>query len=405
MTEVTIERLGLQADGIAPGPIFAARTLPGEVIEGELVGDRIVDPKIATPSPNRVSPICRHYKSCGGCSLQHVSGSFVSEWQKDVVTRALSAVGLQAPLRRLHTSPAGSRRRATFGGSRTKKGAIIGFHGQGSDSLVATPDCQIVRPELLAVFPILEEITKAGGSRKATLRLSVTDTETGLDISVQGGKPLDIDLRQSLVHLANNETIARISWGDEIIAQKVAPVLTFGTAPVPIPPGAFLQATAEGGAALLTSVSEAVSGASSVLDLFAGCGTFSLPIAISSKVYAVENDVALLSALDAGWRHAEGVQRVTTEKRDLFRRPMTPDELERFDAVVIDPPRAGAEAQTHELAAAKVQRIASVSCNPVTFARDAAILTKSGYTLDWVDIVDQFRWSTHIELAASFSRR
>ena len=233
----------------------------------------------------------------------------------------------------------------------------------------------------------------------------MTDTETGLDISVQGGKPLDIDLRQSLVHLANNETIARISWGDEIIAQKVSPVLTFGTAPVPIPPGAFLQATAEGGAALLTSVSEAVSGAGSVLDLFAGCGTFSLPIANSSKVHAVENDVALLSALDAGWRHAEGVQRVTTEKRDLFRRPMTPDELERFDAVVIDPPRAGAEAQTHELAAAKVQRIASVSCNPVTFARDAAILTKSGYTLDWVDIVDQFRWSTHIELAASFSRR
>ena len=404
MTEVTIERLGLQGDGIAPGPIFAARALPGEVIEGELVGDRIVDPKITTPSPNRVSPICRHYKSCGGCSLQHASDSFVSEWQKDVVTRALSAVGLQAPLRRLHTSPPGSRRRATFGGRRTKKGAIIGFHGQGSDTLVATAGCQIVRPELLTVFPILEEITKVGGSRKSTLRLSVTDTETGLDISVQGGKPLDIDLRQSLVHLANNETIARISWGDEIIAQKVSPVLTFGTAPVPIPPGAFLQATAEGGAALLTSVSEAVSGASSVLDLFAGCGTFSLPIANSSKVHAVENDVALLSALDAGWRHAEGVQRVTTEKRDLFRRPMTPDELERFDAVVIDPPRAGAEAQTHELAAAKVQRIASVSCNPVTFARDAAILTKSGYTLDWVDIVDQFRWSTHIELAASFSR-
>ena len=404
MPEVIIERLGHQGDGIATGPIFVARTLPGEVIEGEIIGDRIVDPRIVTPSTSRVSPLCRHYKSCGGCSLQHASDDFVLDWQKDVVARALNAVGLDAPLRRMHTSPPSSRRRATFGGRRTKKGAIIGFHAPGSDTLVATPDCQIVRRELLAVFPVLEDITKIGGSRKSTLKLSVTETETGLDISVQGGKPLDIDLRQSLVHLANDDVIARISWDEEVIAQKVAPILTFGSAPVPIPPGAFLQATEQGSAALLDSVTEAVDGANKVLDLFAGCGTFSLPIAKTAAVHAVENDDALLSALDAGWRHAGGVQLVTTEKRDLFRRPMTPDELERFDAIIVDPPRAGAEAQTIEIAAANVQRIAAVSCNPVTFARDAAILSKSGYTIDWIDIVDQFRWSTHIELAASFSR-
>jgi 23S rRNA (uracil1939-C5)-methyltransferase len=176
-----------------------------------------------------------------------------------------------------------------------------------------------------------------------------------------------------------------------------------GTAPVPIPPGAFLQATAEGEAALLASVQDALGDARKVLDLFAGCGTFALPLSLGAEVHAVESEQSLLGALDAGWRHSKGCKRVTTERRDLFRRPLTPDELKHYDAIVIDPPRAGAEAQMSEIAAAQVQRIASVSCNPVTFAQDAAILTNSGYKLDWIDIVDQFRWSTHIEIAAGLT--
>ncbi|MBT8412704.1 MAG: RsmD family RNA methyltransferase [Boseongicola sp.] len=403
MTTVTIERLGHHGDGIARGPIFAARTLPGETVEGVLEGTRLTAPRILTPSTDRVSPKCRHYKSCGGCALQHASDGFVTGWQKDVVSRALEAVGLEAPIRNFHTSPAGSRRRATFTGRRTKKGAIVGFHGPASDSLIDVPDCQIIRPSLRAVLPALEEITCLGASRKSELRLSVTDTDTGLDVLVSDGKPLEDNLRARLIEIANQSGFARISWNDDVIAQRVAPILHMGTAPVPVPPGAFLQSTAEGEAALLASVQDALGGAGKILDLFAGCGTFALPLSLGAEIHAVEGEQALLDALDAGWRHATGSKRVTIERRDLFRRPMTPDEIERFDAIVIDPPRAGAEAQVTEIAAAKVQRVASISCNPVTFARDAALLTNSGYKLNWIDIVDQFRWSTHIEIVAELT--
>ncbi|SMX24956.1 class I SAM-dependent RNA methyltransferase [Boseongicola aestuarii] len=403
MTTVTIERLGLHGDGIASGPVYVARTLPGETVEGTLEGSRLTAPRIVTPSLDRISPKCRHYKSCGGCALQHASDGFVVDWQKDVVSRALEAVGLKAPIRNLHTSPTASRRRATLTGRRTKKGALVGFHGPASDTLIAVPDCQVMRPALLAALPALEEITSLAASRKSALRLSVTDTDTGLDVLVSAGKPLENAMQARLIDIANAAGFARISWDDDVIIQRVAPVLQMGTAPVPIPPGAFLQATAEGEAALLASVQDALGDARKVLDLFAGCGTFALPLSLGAEVHAVESEQSLLGALDAGWRHSKGCKRVTTERRDLFRRPLTPDELKHYDAIVIDPPRAGAEAQMSEIAAAQVQRIASVSCNPVTFAQDAAILTNSGYKLDWIDIVDQFRWSTHIEIAAGLT--
>ena len=403
MMTVTIERLGHHGDGIASGPVYVARTLPGETIEGKLEGSRLTAPKIVTPSPDRTSPKCRHYKSCGGCALQHASDGFVEDWKKDVVSRSLEAFGLKAPIRNLYTSPKASRRRATLTGRRTKKAALVGFHGPATDALIAVPDCQILRPTLLAALPALEEITSLAASRKSALRLSVTDTDSGLDVLVNAGKPLDNDLRARLIGVANAAGFARFSWDDDVIVQRVAPVLKMGTAPVPIPPGAFLQATAEGEASLLASVQDAVGDAKKVLDLFSGCGTFALPLSLEAEVHAVESEESLLGALDAGWRHSKGCKRVTTERRDLFRRPLTPDELKHYDAIVIDPPRAGAEAQMSEIGAAQVQRIALVSCNPVTFARDAAILTNSGYKLDWIDIVDQFRWSTHIEIAAGLT--
>ena len=232
MTTLTIERLGHHGDGIARGPIFAARTLPGEVVEGVLDGTRLQAPRIITPSTDRVSPQCRHYKSCGGCSLQHASDAFVESWQKDVVTRALDAVGLEAPIRFLSTSPPGSRRRATFTGRRTKKGAVVGFHGPANDALLGVPDCQVLHPSIVTALPGLEEITRLGASRKSALRLSVTDTETGLDVSIHDGKPLDTKLGAELIGISNKAGFARISWDDEVIVQRTAPVLQMGTAPI-----------------------------------------------------------------------------------------------------------------------------------------------------------------------------
>ncbi len=401
---VTIERLGHQGDGIAPGPVFAPRCLPGEVVEGALDGDRIAAPKIVVPSPDRIRPPCPHYKSCGGCALQHASDGFVADWKVDVVRTALAARGLDARTDGIETSPARSRRRAAFAGRRTKGGAIVGFHAPKSDTITRIPECRLLHPDLLATLPSLEALVVAGGSRTATLRLSVALSDGGPDVSVTGGKPLDAGLETGLAALAAEHGLARLTWSGETIALVEPPAQRFGQARVVPPPGAFLQATKEGEAALLAGVRETVGGARRIADLFAGTGTFTLPLAEAVEVHAVEGDGEMLAALDRGWRKAEGLKRVTTEARDLFRRPLLRDDLKPFDAVVIDPPRAGAEAQCAELARSDVPRIAAVSCNPVTFARDAATLTEAGFELERLRIVDQFRWSTHVELVAGFSR-
>lgn len=405
MVELTIKRLGHHGDGIAASdtgtPIFVPLTLPGEVISGDISGDRIAAPSVITPSSDRVKAPCPHYKSCGGCSLMHASDAFVAQWKASVITTALQAHNLPTPLREIVTSSPKSRRRATLSGTRTKKGAMIGFHARKSDTIVPIRECFLLEPALLATIPTLEQITRLGATRSATISLSVTLTETGVDLLVTGAKDLDGPLRSALPQFRN--TFARLTWGDEPVYTNEVPHLTLGTARVTPPPGAFLQATKDGEAALQAAVKEATEGAKIIADLFCGVGTFALPLATKTPVHAVEAAQDLLDALDHSTRHTTGLKPITTERRDLFRRPLLPDELKKFDAVVIDPPRAGAEAQIIEIAKAKVPVVAAISCNPVTFARDAAILTNAGYTLDWIQPIDQFRWSPHVELAARFS--
>jgi 23S rRNA (uracil1939-C5)-methyltransferase len=270
--------------------------------------------------------------------------------------------------------------------------------------MVAVPNCHLLHPDLVGSFPALEALVKAGGSRSAEVQLTVTRSLAGPDVAVKGGKGLDAGLRLDLARLAETHGIARLTWDGEMVALRAQPMQRFGRALVAPPPGAFLQATAEGESALLRAVALAIGPARRIADLFAGCGTFALPLAERSEVHAVEGVASMTTALEKAARQAEGLKRVTVETRDLFRRPLEPDEFKGIDAVVIDPPRAGAEAQTERLAAARVPVIASVSCNPTTFARDARLLTEAGYRLDWVQVVDQFRWSAHVELAARFSR-
>ena len=404
--KLTIARLGHLGDAIAEtpdGPIYVARMLPGEVVEGELQGDRLQDARILTPSPDRVRPPCPHARTCGGCLLQHASDGFVADWKLGVVRSALAGQGIEAVLRPILTSPPRSRRRAVLAGRRTKGGALIGFHARASEVLVAVPDCQLLHPDLVAAFPALAALVITGGSRAGELALTVTQSLAGPDVAVTGGKALDGALRLALARVAEAQGLARLSWDGEVVALRASPMQRFGRALVAPPPGAFLQATAEGEAALLALVREAVGDSRRVVDLFAGVGTFALPLAEQAEVLAVEGEAAMVAALDRGWRSSVGLHRVSAEARDLFRRPLEPDEFKGFDVVVIDPPRAGAEAQTATLARSGVPVIAAVSCNPVTFARDARVLLAAGYTLDWVQPVDQFRWSAHVELAARFS--
>ncbi|RQP06273.1 MAG: class I SAM-dependent RNA methyltransferase [Paracoccus sp. BP8] len=402
----TVERLGRKGDGVAVGTggrALAALTLPGEVIEGEAENGRIASPRIVTPAPERVRPSCPHYRACGGCALMHGSEAFVKAWKVGVVTEALRAQGLSAPIAGVHVSPPRSRRRAVLSGRRTKKGALLGFHARASEVIVDIADCHVLRPAIQSALPLLRRLVAAGASRAGELSLTVTDTPAGLDVAVTGGKPMEPGLFQTLSALADEGDLARLSWDGQSITRR-PPALPMGRALVVPPPGGFLQATAEGEAALLAALRDMLRGAGRVLDLFAGCGTFTLPLAETAEVHAVEGLAAPLQALDAAARRSPGLRRITTEIRDLARRPLLPDEL-TYDAIVIDPPRAGAEAQARELARSGVGRLAWVSCDPVTFARDARILAEGGLALTRLFVVDQFRWSPHVETAAEFRRR
>ncbi|WP_135450571.1 class I SAM-dependent RNA methyltransferase [Tabrizicola caldifontis] len=400
---VTIERLGHLGHGIASGPIYVPGTLPGEVVEGTPDGDRLLEPKIITPSPDRVKPPCRHARTCGGCQLQHASDAFVAAWKCQVVETALAGQGLRADFLPLATSPAKSRRRATLSARRTRGGVLIGFHARASETIVDIADCQLLHPGILAAFPGLEALVRAGGSRSAELSLQVTLTRGGPDVVVTGGKPLDAELRMDLARIVETHGLSRLTWDGETVALRDRPALTMGAATVVPPAGAFLQATAEGEATLLAAVRQALGPQKRVVDLFSGVGTFTLPLAQVMEVHAVEGDAAMIAALDLAARNTPDLHRISTETRDLFRRPLEPDELRGLTAALIDPPRAGAEAQTDRLARSGVPVIAFVSCNPVTFARDAKTLVTAGYRLDWVQVIDQFRWSTHVELVARLS--
>lgn len=404
-----VDRLGHLGHGIATGPagpVYVPGVLPGEVVAGDLAGDRLENVRVVTPSPDRVRPPCAHARSCGGCQLQHASDAFVAEWKRGVVGTALSAQGLDARVVRqgVPTSAPRTRRRATLAARKTKGGALVGFHARGSEVIVPVPGCVLLHPDLAALIPAVESLARQGGSRSQELAVTVTQCLGGPDVQVEGGKALDATLRMDLARLAEQSGLARLTWGDEVVALRSAPEQRFGGVRVPLPPAAFLQATEQGEAALVAAVQQALGPQKRLADLFAGLGTFTLPLATGAEVLAFEGEAAMVAALDKAARGAQGLRRIVVQQRDLFRRPLEAEELRGLTGVVIDPPRAGAEAQSARLAAGAVPVVAMVSCNPASFARDARLLVAGGYRLDWVQVVDQFRWSHHVELVARFSR-
>jgi 23S rRNA (uracil1939-C5)-methyltransferase len=402
--EVDIIALGRQGDGIAEGPVFVPGGLPGERVTGEVVGDRLTEMRIVRPSSERVKPPCQHFRTCGGCQMQHASDALVAEWKLGIVAEALEKQGLRTDIRGIETSPLRSRRRARFSGRRTKAGALGGFHARISDTVVDVVDCPLIAPTLAQGPELSRALAVAGASRKGEVGVQCTATTSGLDVAVEGGKPLDRALRVELPQIAARFGVARLVWEGELVAQEAPPRHRIGRAQVSVPPGAFLQATAHGESVLQDCVLEATEGAARMADLFAGCGTFALRLAERGPVMAVESVCAMTDSLQEAANHAALPYPVEAVTRDLYREPLVPEELERFEAVVLDPPRAGAAAQVAELARSTVPVLAYVSCDPSSFARDAATLVAGGYRLDWVQVVDQFRWSPHTELAARLSR-
>jgi 23S rRNA (uracil1939-C5)-methyltransferase len=386
-----IVRVAARGEGVAADGRHIALAAPG---------DTIADDGTVIPGPHHPAPPCRHYPECGGCQLQHLDDATWSDFITDRVAAALAAHGLSTAIRPPALSPPRTRRRATL---HMEPSGRIGFTAERSHQIVDLHECHVIAPELFALVRPLKRLLPSFKARRR-LDIHMTLADQGVDLLIKGVAPEGLAHHDALAAFAQAHRVARIAFdadlGPETRWEPEPVTVTLGGVAVPLPPGAFLQATAEGEATLVAAVREAVGAARTVADLFAGLGTFAF--ALPARVYAAEGARDAILSLKAA---AGRVQRpVFTEHRDLFRRPLTSAELDRFDAIVLDPPRAGARDQIVQLAASRVPVIAYVSCNPSSLARDAQDLCKAGYTLDWIQPVGQFRWSTHVELAARFSR-
>lgn len=381
----TILRVAARGDGVADDGRHAPLAAPG---------DTLTDAGEVVPGPHHQAPPCRHFPECGGCRLQHLDDASYAAFCADRIASALDAQGLAAPIRPTLLSPPRTRRRATLHAER----GLLGFTAEGSHRIVDMRECHILAPELFAlVGPLRALLGRWSPKRRLDVHLQLADQ--GPDVLVTGFAPQGLEAAEALTAFCERHRIARFcvddGLGPETRWEPQPVTVTLSGTPVALPPGAFLQATAEGEAALVVAVREAVGPARTVADLFAGLGTFAL--ALAGKVYAAEGGRDAIAALKA-------TGRVFADHRDLYRRPLTTAELDRFDAVVLDPPRAGAREQAAALAACRVGTIAYVSCNPASFARDAKMLCEGGWRIDWVQPVGQFRWSTHVELAVRFVR-
>ena len=407
---VRIERLGVRGDGVAAGPdgpVFVARALHGELVAIERTGERGVLLDVIEPSPDRVLPYCPEVGRCGGCATQEFSQRQALVWKRELLIEAFAREGVDAsdlvgPCVDAHGA---GRRRATFHAAAGPDGRIaVGFTAARSHAIVPIAACPLLSRKMAGALPAARAVATALASRKKPLDLAVTATEAGLDLDVRGSGPAPETMRLRLVRLAEELDLARLSIHGDIVVTRAKPTLVIGRARVAPPPGGFLQATEAGEQALADLAIQAVGNAKHVADLFCGVGAFALRLAERAEVFAADADRPAVAALDAAARGAQGLKRVVADPRDLFRRPLALHELARFDAVVFDPPRAGAEAQARALAASKVRTVVAVSCNVTTLARDAAILIGGGYRLTAATPVDQFRHSAHVETVAVFER-
>ena len=386
-----IVRVAARGEGVAEDGRHAPFAAPGDTLAAD--GSVI-------PGPHHQVPPCRHFPECGGCQLQHLDDASWARFLTDRVAGALAAQGLAADIRPPALSPPRTRRRATL---HYDPSGRLGFSMAKSHQLIDLAECHILAPELFALVKPLKRLLPAFRPKRR-LEIQLTLADQGADVLIAGIAPDGLAAHEAITAFAAANKVARLAFDDglgpETRWEPDGATITLGGVPVPLPPGAFLQATPEGEAALVAAVREGVGDARIVADLFAGLGTFAL--ALPGRVYAAEGGRDAVMALKAAAGRAQ--RPVFAEHRDLYRRPLTVAELDRFDAVVLDPPRAGAREQAAALAACRVPRIAYVSCNPSSFARDAQAMCDGGYRLDWILPVGQFRWSTHVELAASFSR-
>jgi 23S rRNA (uracil1939-C5)-methyltransferase len=412
MTEqLTIARLGHRGDGIADtnvGPVYVPYSLPGEIVTVDTVAghpDRRHLLHVDHASHERAVPICKHFGHCGGCAMQHWSLAEYLLWKRNLVVEALDHAGLIAPVEPIVDAHGKGRRRAVLHARRGAREILeVGFAAPRAHHIIAIDRCPILAPGLDGALPAAWAIAEILKPANKPLDIQVTASDSGMDVDVRGSGPLSSARTTALARLAEKHKLARITRHGELVLQREQPRLKIGRCDVVLPPGAFLQATAEGETTLARLVTGHVGTAKRVADLFAGIGTFALRLAERARVSAADSEASAIHALERAAAKTSGLKPVDAQRRDLFRRPYMAAELNAFDAVVFDPPRQGAETQARELSRSKVATVVAASCDAMTFARDARILIDGGYKLCTVTPVDQFRYSHHIELVAKFER-
>ena len=386
-----IVRIASRGEGVTSDGRHAALAAPGDWLRGNGIVDL---------GPDHATPPCRHFPTCGGCQLQHVSDAAYATYITDRIVHALHAQGIDAPaMSTPHLSLPRTRRRASLRAERRGRAVILGFNEGASNRIIDLNECHVILPELFALLAPLRRLLATVLRDRGRATVTMTRCDQGIDLMLGGFEVEGLAGTEALIAFGETQGLARLSldegYGPSIRYMPDVATVTLSGMPVAMPEGAFLQATADGEAALVDAVAKALSGVMTIADLFAGLGTFAL--ALPGNVHAVEGARDAVLALMA-------TRRVGVEHRDLFRRPLSVNELNQFDGLVLDPPRAGAKEQVAEVARSSVARLAYVSCNPATFARDAKTLIDGGYRLERITPVGQFRWSTHVELAASFQR-
>ncbi len=412
MTEkLRIDRVGHRGDGVSLAggeSLFVPYTLPGETVEaGPVAGhpERRHLTRIEQPSPDRIDPFCRYFAICGGCAIQHWQPEAYRVWKRSVVVETLEHAGVGCEVAPLVDAHGAGRRRITLHARRGDDGVLrTGFAEAASHAIVAIEHCPILDPGLRGALDAARALAEALKPANKPLDIQITAAGNGLDVDVRGSGPLGSALIATLSALAQQHGLARLTRHGELVLMREPPTIEIGSARVMLPPGSFLQATIAGEETLAALVAAHCRKAKHIADLFCGVGPFALRLAAKARVSAFDSDAGAVTALQKAATSASGLKPIKAETRDLFRRPLMPQELRDFDTVVFDPPRQGAQAQVKQLAASKVATVIAVSCNAATFARDARALIDGGFAIESVTPVDQFRHTPHVELVARFSR-
>jgi len=408
MAEVRINAVGARGDGVAEsggGPVYVPYTAPGDLARVKFRGERGALTALIEKSPHRAEPPCQYFGVCGGCALQHLETEFYRAWKRDLVVNALKREGFTGDIvGALIACPPSSRRRAAFAVLRRKQGIVFGFNARRSSEVQNIAECGVLAPDLSGRMAGFRKLAGVIPNRAFDMAVTLCDNGVDIDVQCQDAEFFRAHEVERLADVMRSEGFIRLTLNGEPVLEFEKPAVSFGGVPVAIPPGAFLQASREGEAALTDHVLTHIGAVKRVADLFCGCGTFALPLSAQAQVDAFDADRGAVAALDAAARNARLKHPVAATVRNLFEQPLMAEELKPYDAVIFDPPRAGAKAQVGELARSQVPLVIGVSCNPATFARDAEILRAGGYALSQVTPVDQFVYSAHVELVGVFRR-